>query len=151
VSEEATEGRGIIDANSFMTIATADAEGNPWASPVWFAHRDYAEFIWVSRPGTRHSQNIAQRRQVGIAIYDSTVPIGKGQAVYLEAEAEEVPAGALDTAMATFSERSVDQGGHSWSRDDVTGEAELRAYRAVPSAVYVLTPSDRRVAVQLAD
>ena len=26
--------RGIIDANRYMTLATADAEGEPWASPV---------------------------------------------------------------------------------------------------------------------
>ena len=29
--------RRIIDANSYMTLATADADGRPWATPVWFA------------------------------------------------------------------------------------------------------------------
>jgi nitroimidazol reductase NimA-like FMN-containing flavoprotein (pyridoxamine 5'-phosphate oxidase superfamily) len=151
VSADASEGRRIVDAMAYMTIATADAAGTPWASPVWFAHRGYAEFIWVSRPGTRHSQNIAARRQVAITIYDSTVLIYTGQAVYLEAEAGEVPDGEIDGAMEAFSKRSIDQGASAWSRDDVTGDAELRAYRAIPSAAYVLDTGDRRVAVELAD
>jgi predicted pyridoxine 5'-phosphate oxidase superfamily flavin-nucleotide-binding protein len=32
--------RRIIDANSYATLATADADGRPWATPVWFAERD---------------------------------------------------------------------------------------------------------------
>ena len=27
--------REIIDANLFMTLATADSDGRPWASPVY--------------------------------------------------------------------------------------------------------------------
>ena len=29
--------RAIVDANRYTTIATADEDGRPWASPVWFA------------------------------------------------------------------------------------------------------------------
>jgi hypothetical protein len=28
--------RSVVDANRFMTLATADEHGTPWASPVWF-------------------------------------------------------------------------------------------------------------------
>ena len=27
----------VIDSNRFMTIGTADDEGVPWVSPVWYA------------------------------------------------------------------------------------------------------------------
>jgi Pyridoxamine 5'-phosphate oxidase len=37
--------REIIDANPYMTLGTADARGTPWASPVWFAHEGYREFM----------------------------------------------------------------------------------------------------------
>ena len=37
--------REIIDSNQYMTLATADADGRPWASPVWFAHERYTEFV----------------------------------------------------------------------------------------------------------
>jgi predicted pyridoxine 5'-phosphate oxidase superfamily flavin-nucleotide-binding protein len=29
--------RRVIDPNQFMTIGTADEEGVPWVSPVWYA------------------------------------------------------------------------------------------------------------------
>ena len=29
--------RRVIDSNRFMTIGTADEEGVPWVSPVWYA------------------------------------------------------------------------------------------------------------------
>ena len=45
--------RAIVDANSYMTLATADADGAPWASPVWFAHEQYETFLWMSHFGAR--------------------------------------------------------------------------------------------------
>ena len=53
--------RGVIDANAYMTLATADGDGRPWASPVWFAHHGYTNSYWVSRPDARHSRNLAIR------------------------------------------------------------------------------------------
>lgn len=29
--------RAIVDSNAYMTLATADETGRPWASPVWYA------------------------------------------------------------------------------------------------------------------
>jgi hypothetical protein len=29
--------RDIVDASAYMTLATADEAGQPWASPVWYA------------------------------------------------------------------------------------------------------------------
>jgi nitroimidazol reductase NimA-like FMN-containing flavoprotein (pyridoxamine 5'-phosphate oxidase superfamily) len=37
--------REILAANRFMTLATADAGGTPWASPVWFATEDGRELV----------------------------------------------------------------------------------------------------------
>ena len=49
--------REIVDANLFMTLATADSDGRPWASPVYFSPAGYREFFWISEPGARHSRN----------------------------------------------------------------------------------------------
>ena len=51
----------IVDANRYMTLATADETERPWASPVWFATADYRELFWVSKPEARHSRNLAVR------------------------------------------------------------------------------------------
>ena len=59
--ELAERSRAIVDANLYMVLGTADEEGRPWASPVYFAADGYRDFYWVSRPEAVHSRNIAWR------------------------------------------------------------------------------------------
>jgi hypothetical protein len=146
-SDLAKTARRIIDANSYMTLGTADANGRPWATPVWFAPEGYIDFIWVSRPGTRHSGNIADRPEVGIVIFDSTVPVGQAEAVYIEATAQQVPAAEVESAIAIFSARLETDGGRPWHVTDVVGPADFRMYRARASAHYLLGAKDFRVPV----
>ena len=42
--------RAILDANHYMTLGTADADGRPWVSPVFFAADGYRELYWISSP-----------------------------------------------------------------------------------------------------
>ena len=131
--------RAIIDAGRYMTLATADADGVPWATPVWYAPDGYSELLWVSNPDARHSRNLAERPQLGIVIFDSTVTPGDGQAVYMEATATQVTEG-LDV----FSARSVAQGMEAWD----TLPDRLRLYRAVVSQHWMLREErDERVRV----
>jgi pyridoxine/pyridoxamine 5'-phosphate oxidase len=141
--------REIIDANQYMTLATADGDGRPWATPVWFAHQGYTDLFWVSRPDARHSRNLAVRPEVGIVIFDSTVPAGSGQAVYVEALAGELEEAGREQGIAVFSRRSEEQGAGRWGVADVSGPAQFRLYRARASAHFVLTANDRRLAVRL--
>jgi len=137
----------IVAASSNMTIATAGADGSPWASPVWFASADGREFLWISKPGARHSRNIAARPEVAIAIFDSSQPPGTGAGVYVAADAAPVPDAELDDAVATFSRISQEGGAGAFARSDVEGEAPHRMYRAVARERYVLTSRDERLAV----
>jgi len=82
--------RSIVHSNLFMTVATADATGRPWASPVYYASKNYAEFLWVSSPDALHSRNLATRPEVSIVVFDSRAQIGEGQAVYITAVAAEL-------------------------------------------------------------
>jgi pyridoxine/pyridoxamine 5'-phosphate oxidase len=145
----AAAARALIDRSQYLTLATADADGRPWASPVWFAHEEYAEFLWGSRPDARHSQNIDARPAVALVLFDSTVAPGDAQAVYVEAEAKQVGAAALDDALSVYSERSVGSGLSAWSAAEVTGAAPYRLYRARPIASFILAANDRRVPVSL--
>ena len=143
------DARAIIDEIAFMTLATVDAQGAPWASPVWFAHADYSEFLWVSRPETRHSQNIAATPRIAIVIFDSRTPINTGRGVYIEAEAAEVTDEAeIEQTIAIFSKRSLAQGGSGWTADEVRPPAGLRPYRARVSRAF-LGVNDRRTEVRL--
>jgi uncharacterized protein YhbP (UPF0306 family) len=143
--------RDIVDSNVYMTLATADRDGNPWPSPVWYAHADYTDFLWVSRPDARHSRNLAGRPQLGIVIFDSTAGVSAAQAVYLEAVAEELAGADRDQAIALYSRRSETHGAPQWTSTDVTAPAPHRLYRARASAHFVLEANDWRVPVNAAD
>jgi Pyridoxamine 5'-phosphate oxidase len=150
VAERAAMARAIVDSNSYMTLGTADADGLPWASPVWYAPASYREFFWVSKPGARHSHNITVRPEVGIVIFDSTVPISTGKAVYMAARAAQVTtADEIERGMSIFSRRSLEQGGREWTPDDVGATARLRLYRATASEQFVLSPGDERLPFRL--
>jgi uncharacterized protein YhbP (UPF0306 family) len=141
--------RQLIDANRYMTLATADSDGNPWASPVWYAHEGYTDFLWVSRPQARHSRNLASRPRLAIVIFDSTVPAGAGQAVYAEAVASQLDGAELQRAIAVFSHRSEVHGAGEWREADVTAPAPHRLYRARAWEHFVLDPHDQRIPVRL--
>jgi nitroimidazol reductase NimA-like FMN-containing flavoprotein (pyridoxamine 5'-phosphate oxidase superfamily) len=147
--DPAATAKAIIDANLYMVLGTADEGGHPWVSPVYFAPVDYHEFLWMSRPQTLHSHNLVARPAVGIVIFDSSVPIGTGQGVYMAATAEEVTGDARAAAMDVFSRRSLGHGGREWTLDDVEPPAEFRLYRATAAAHYILGSIDRLVAVNL--
>jgi Pyridoxamine 5'-phosphate oxidase len=132
--------RTTIDANLYMTLATADAQGQPWASPVLFATADYAEFYWISAPETTHSRNLAQRPQISMVIFDSTAPEGTGQAVYLLATAEQVPDEDLDRALAVYpgpAERGL---GPHYTREQFQALVPYRLYRATVFEQSILCP-----------
>jgi hypothetical protein len=142
-------GRAIVDANLYMALGTADEAGRPWVSPVYFAPFGYRDLLWVSRPERRHSRNIAVRDGVSIAIFDSSVPIGTGQAVYMTATAREVADGELEECIDVFSCRSLEHGGGAFEVADALAPAPLRLYRATAIEQWVLDGGDNRVPVTL--
>jgi nitroimidazol reductase NimA-like FMN-containing flavoprotein (pyridoxamine 5'-phosphate oxidase superfamily) len=133
--------RGILEAASYVVLATADADGMPWASPVWFASEDYAKLYWVSYPGARHSQNIAARPRIAMVVFDSTVAPGTGQAVYMTATAEQLtdPA-AVEHGLGVFARESVRKGADGLRLEQVTGDARLRLYTASAREHSILDP-----------
>ena len=141
--------RAIVDANRYLTLGTADEAGAPWVAPVWYAAVDLREFLWVSRPEARHSRNIATRPRVAIVIFDSQVPVGGAQAVYLSAEAHELTDADAERGIELYSAASEAQGLHRWTRDEVRPPAPLRLYRATAGECFVLGPGDERLPVRL--
>jgi hypothetical protein len=135
--------RTIIDSNMYMVLGTVDESGQPWVTPVYYASARYREFYWVSSPEVRHSRNIAARPQISIVIFDSRVPIGTGQGVYMSAIAEELTGADLDRGIDIFSRSSLAHGGHEWKREDVGESTLYRLYRATTSEHWVLDPVGR--------
>jgi hypothetical protein len=138
--ELADVARSVIDANRYMALGTADEAGHPWVTPVWFASEDNWNFHWVSSPDAKHSRNLAAHSEVAIAIFDSSVPVGGAQAVYMKGVAKELTGVELGQGLEVFdrvSQRDIDRG---WALDDVQGSALFRLYRATVSEHWVLIP-----------
>ncbi|MFJ6084556.1 pyridoxamine 5'-phosphate oxidase family protein [Streptomyces sp. NPDC092369] len=144
--------RGIVEANLYMVLASADQDGRPWSTPVYFAHADCREFVWVSSPQATHSRNIASRPEVGIVVFDSSAPIGIGQGVYMSALAARVDESEIERTIDVFSRRSVGHGGLVWTPADVKDTSGLVLYRAVADAHWILAKDgspDHRIPVDL--
>ena len=132
-----------------MTLGTADENGRPWVSPVYYAPERYAWFYWVSSPEATHSRNLVARPQVSLVIFDPHTPVGSGQGVYVSAVAEELTGPDLDGGIAIFSRQSEAHGAGEWNVEDVRPPARHRLYRATASEHSVLGPQDRRTPVNL--
>ena len=130
--------RDIIEASRYLVLATADATGRPWSSPVYFAHLDLTEFFWVSSPDATHSRNIAVRPEVGIVVFDSQAAIGAGQGVYMSAVAKLLDDGETAQGIEVFSRRSVVHGASRWTSEDVRPGSGLRLYRATADSHWIL-------------
>ena len=137
----------IVAANRYMTLATADAAGRPWPSPVWFACDTLDELYWVSSVDTRHSRNLAARPELAIVIFDSTVDPGAAAAVYLSGVGAEVTGEELARGMDVFGHVSRGQGLRDWTAEDVVEPSRLRLYRASIEERFVLGPGDQRLPV----
>jgi nitroimidazol reductase NimA-like FMN-containing flavoprotein (pyridoxamine 5'-phosphate oxidase superfamily) len=133
--------RTVVDSNRFMTLATADGGGAPWASPVWYAPNEYREFYWVSKPGARHSLNLMVRPELAIVIFDSHLT-GGWNALYMSAIAEELE--EVESGIEIFSRRSEEQGFPPWTSEQVRPPARHRLYRATVSEWFVLDTHDER-------
>jgi nitroimidazol reductase NimA-like FMN-containing flavoprotein (pyridoxamine 5'-phosphate oxidase superfamily) len=138
----------IIDSNQYMTLATSDGDGVPWASPVWYAPSGYREFFWVSSPEARHSRNLLVRPELAIVIFDSH-QAGGWNALYMSAVAEELA--DVDDRIEIFSRRGEAQGLRKWTREDVLPPARHRLYQATASEHFVLDPHDQRLPVSRLD
>ena len=135
--------RSILDGNSYVVLATADADGAPWASPVWYAMANYRELYWVSHPVARHSRNIAGRPQIAMVVFDSTVPPGTGQGVYMRANAEEVvDPDACAAGVAVVSAVSVQRGEQEFTLDDVSGLSNASRLPMILSMTCYSAPFD---------
>ncbi len=131
--------RHIIEASRYLVLATADAAGRPWSTPVYFAHIGFTEFFWVSSPD-------------GIAIFDSRAAIGAGQGVYMSAAATLLEGDEAARGIEAFSARSVAHGAEAWTSEDVQPGAGLRLYRATADSHSILAKDgqpDHRVPVPI--
>jgi len=96
--------RRTLANNRFLVLGTVDPDGRARVSPVWFSLVDHRDVYWLSAPDSHHSRNIAERPEVSMVVFDSSLDPHTGQAVYLEATAQRVPDDELEVACAAAFE-----------------------------------------------
>jgi Pyridoxamine 5'-phosphate oxidase len=74
--------QALLDANLYLTLGTTGTDGRPWTSPVCFAAAGVREYYWVSATDAQHSRNLAERPDISLVVFDSTVAPYHGRAVY---------------------------------------------------------------------
>lgn len=89
-----------LAAARFLVLGTVDPDGRPRVSPVWFSLVDRRRVYWLSSPEAHHSRNLGRHPEVSMVAFDSEADPHTGQAVYLDATAEQVPDAELDAACA---------------------------------------------------
>lgn len=124
----------LLADNRYMVLATADADGKPWATPAYFAPDGTDRLLWVSSPDSRHSRNIAVRPEVAITVFDSHVPVGGAEAVYLEASAVTVPLTPPD--LEVLNSRVPD--GKKLDATQFAENGPFRVYQATVTRHFVL-------------
>jgi hypothetical protein len=133
--------RAILDTNHYMTLGTADADGQPWVSPVFFAAERYRELYWMSSPEATHSRNLAVRPELSIVVFDSQAPVGTGQAVYMAATATELPGADLEHGLQVYpGDGGRRAGARAVTAEEVLAPARYRLYRASVTQHWVLDP-----------
>jgi nitroimidazol reductase NimA-like FMN-containing flavoprotein (pyridoxamine 5'-phosphate oxidase superfamily) len=136
MSQEVLDQRAaaVIEANKYLTLGTVDVDGLPWVTPVYFTPDGHKDFYWASSPEASHSKNVELTPDVSITIFDSSVPIGGGSAVYLRARAEIVADTELERCAELYAARYPEL--RAFSVEELT--TELRLYRARATAHWIL-------------
>ena len=123
----------ILKQIQYATLATVTPEGLPWNSPVAHTLGEDLNIYWFSDKEGQHSKNVRANGEVFIVIYDSTVPEGDGEGVYIQAKAFE-----LDDPTEILRVRKLKKGeDYVGKPNDFTGDAIRRVYKAVPQRVWM--------------
>jgi uncharacterized protein YhbP (UPF0306 family) len=124
----------LLQNNWLMTVATANTDGKPWISPVGYVMDDQHNFYWVSDKDALHSRNIRQRPEIAISIVGKN-KVDKMDGVYSDAIARELDDDTeIKAAIEVRKKRPELAKFVINSKNDVSGEAVWRIYKAEPKS-----------------
>lgn len=149
--------REIIKINQYMTIASSDKNGSPWAAGVVYSYDKDWNLYFLSLPSSCHSQNIKNNKNVVVAIFDSHQLFGQGVGLQIEGVAAEVAAKDTSEIIKIFFARKFPYGGVTHSTDDYikqfTSKGSIyRCYKIILRKIWMNDPNnkiDARVIVTL--
>lgn len=133
----AERAKEIIEKILYLTIASVSEDGQPWNTPVYSAYDKNYNFYWASDQNGQHSRNIRANPNVFLVIYDSTVPEGTGEGVYIKAKAYELAdEKEIKDALAPLYTRKH-QDPEKRRPAEFLGGYPRRVYKAVPEKFWM--------------
>jgi uncharacterized protein YhbP (UPF0306 family) len=132
----------VIEKNFFMTVSTADIDGSPWISPLYYAFDDSYTFYWYSSKLTKHSGIITRNNRVAVTIFNSNLTENDLGGVFFTGKAYELDEKELSHALDVYFTRTFPHDPDSKQQmiarpNDFLGDSALRMYKFVPEKVYV--------------
>lgn len=110
----------------YVTVATVCADGTPWNTPLVGYFDGNLNLYWSSDTESQHSQNIAANSVISVVVYDSSLPLGQGEALYLKMKAKRLENQAQITqAKRIYLDRYGEDGHEAFE-----GDCPRRIYKA---------------------
>lgn len=126
----------IIENIRYITIASVTEDGMPWNSPVFAAYDKNYNFYFGTHTDSQKARNIKNNPNVFLAIYDSTVPPGTGEGVYIQATIQQI--NDLGEIKRLYKEILMPRhDNHFWEIEALYGDGPVRLYKAVPQKAWM--------------
>lgn len=125
----------IISRIQYVTIASVTEDGLPWNSPVFTAYDENYNFYWGTHKDSQKAKNIRTNNNVFLVIYDSTVPSGMGEGVYIKATAQELT--VPDEVKRIFELLKSRHATVFWDFAAVEEDGPIRLYKATPQQAWM--------------
>ncbi len=139
----------ILRTERFLTLATVDRSGFPWASPLLYGYDAELTLYWSSAIAARHSINLDETQgRCAVTIFDSHASPGKIAGLFLTGVAGLVSENQVAQAMEHLFDR-MDQRPNRTAADYL-GDSPRRFYQFQPSEIW-LTGDRLPVGNQLVD
>lgn len=129
----------VLKANTYMTLSTVGSDGQPWGTPVHFAH-DEQYVYWMSVAHATHSQNLAQNERLFVTVFDagqSVSELAQRRCVYIQTRAELLEGDDAFAAREVFADKFGDE--------DNRKASEWSCYRAKIGTVNREKSDEQRV------
>lgn len=130
----------LLATTSYATIATTCPDGTPWNTPVVSYFDNDLNLYWASWIQNQHSQNLKHNNRVFAVVFDSSSPLGTGEALYFQMRARKLEdPDEISVAKHIY----LDRYGEADCPDVFTGSCPRRIYEATPEKIWSNTDGAR--------
>jgi nitroimidazol reductase NimA-like FMN-containing flavoprotein (pyridoxamine 5'-phosphate oxidase superfamily) len=128
--------RSIIKRNEYAILATVDTQGLPWNAPVYFAYDKYYNLYWGSHKDSQHAQNVMANGRIFVCIFNSTMPPGSGEGVYIQGRCTEL----ADAEQIALARRLIQDRRNPipyWKLEQFQVDGPIKLYQVTPEKIWL--------------